>query len=137
MGLYDRIRCEYPLPDGFARTNGWQTKDLECALLDYTITADGRLVLDPDEEVPFTGTITFYSNNLLGCAFKGDRPVLATDDDGPPWSREYTATFVDGHLESISGGEVDMDQWQTFQRVTRSTLLKTLGLKKEESTTTP
>lgn len=42
MGLYDYVRCEVPLPDGF--TGELQTKDFDDAYMEtYTITKDGRL----------------------------------------------------------------------------------------------
>lgn len=44
MGMFDNVRCEMPLPVEWEPDDGfWQTKDLECALLRYTIQADGRL----------------------------------------------------------------------------------------------
>ncbi len=45
MGLYDHIRCEHPLPDGFDGDLEYQTKDTDEQYLGhYTITAEGRLV---------------------------------------------------------------------------------------------
>lgn len=53
MGMFDYIRCEVPLPDGFV--GELQTKDFDCAMGEHVITKDGRLVLailDHTEEVP-------------------------------------------------------------------------------------
>lgn len=46
MGLYDRIVCEYPLPEGLEKYQNqvFQTKDLGNTFTTYTITRDGRLV---------------------------------------------------------------------------------------------
>lgn len=43
MGLFDYVRCNVPLPDGF--DGELQTKDFDDAYLEtYTITKDGRLM---------------------------------------------------------------------------------------------
>lgn len=43
--MFDEVVCEYPLPDGFEefQDKGFQTKDLDNAMLVYVITTDGRL----------------------------------------------------------------------------------------------
>ena len=44
MGMFDEIRCEYPLPYSGYRLpprHIFQTKSLGSGLDDYTITADG------------------------------------------------------------------------------------------------
>jgi hypothetical protein len=53
MGMFDWVRCEVPLPDGF--DGPLQTKDFACELGEHVITKDGRLMLaalDRVEEVP-------------------------------------------------------------------------------------
>src|SRR5436305_2154048 len=71
MGLFDTIHCEYPLPDARHQDLDFQTKDLECFLDHYTITYDGRLVLqarrrglgpDRDIEWPIHGDIRMYTS---------------------------------------------------------------------------
>lgn len=58
MGMFDYIRCERPLPDGWGQEGsavGLQTKDFDCEMNTHVITADGRLMLeriDSVEEVP-------------------------------------------------------------------------------------
>jgi hypothetical protein len=44
MGLFDTVTCRYPLPDAAHQDLEYQTKDLECLLEHFTISADGRLV---------------------------------------------------------------------------------------------
>lgn len=53
MGMFDYIRCEVPLPDGWQASN-LQTKDFDCAMVEHVITKDGRLMMDigHDEMVP-------------------------------------------------------------------------------------
>lgn len=45
MSMFDRVIVEYPLPDaGAAAVKQWQTKDLNCGMDNYKITASGRLL---------------------------------------------------------------------------------------------
>ena len=44
MGMFDNLRCEYPLPDAAAQNFDFQTQSLDCLLDDYVITKEGRLV---------------------------------------------------------------------------------------------
>lgn len=61
MGMYDNIRCHFPLPD-LPDSVGiqFQTKSLDCLLDDYTINSYGRLILHykeyeptPKDELPY------------------------------------------------------------------------------------
>jgi len=42
MGMFDYVRSEIPLPNGF--TGDLQTKDFDCIMTTILIRADGRLV---------------------------------------------------------------------------------------------
>lgn len=129
MGLFDYVRCQVPLPDGF--DGELQTKDFDCPYLEtYTITNDGRLleryVSDrqpvPESEWEYAGDPdplhkiwheqskckSIYADrdtnfhgvlNFYGCA--GDRK------DGTWEWHEYNAKFTDGKLVSI---ERDMNR---------------------------
>lgn len=133
MGMFDTIKCLYPLPDGFdAEGLEWQTKDLECELDEYTITADGRLVHDewkyesvPDNERPYPEA-TEGLKSVMGSIrrvvtkpnvevpYHGDivfygsnvcasgHGMCVTDDDQPPQWREYSARFTNGRLQEIT-----------------------------------
>ena len=51
MGMYNSVDCEYPLPmpedpKGYTGSDGFQTKDFECALDVYIIDKDGQLLLE-------------------------------------------------------------------------------------------
>lgn len=50
MGMFDYIRCEAPLPDGWRPNGPLQTKDFDCDLVCHVITADGRLMLERIDE---------------------------------------------------------------------------------------
>lgn len=49
MGMFDYIRCEAPLPDGWT-PDELQTKDFACDLVTHVITKDGRLMLERIDE---------------------------------------------------------------------------------------
>lgn len=46
MGLFDEVIIQYPLPAELAeyQNDVYQTKDFDCALLEYVITAEGELI---------------------------------------------------------------------------------------------
>lgn len=118
MGMFDDIRCEVPLPDGWEHPS-FQTKSLDCEMALYRITADGRLErevfeLEPDgppgphpffkdwkdhqpmkranerwEPQEFHGDLFFYS-------YAGD----INGPDGIEW-HEYRARFTEGRLSSL------------------------------------
>ena len=114
MGMYDNLRCEYPLP-GDPGDIEFQTKDFDSILNEYRITVDGKLLIeeydiedrsDPNatgfmrfvgsmtripkgyKPVDFTGYVNFYGKGF-------ERPALETD-----WF-EYIATFEHGMLTSV------------------------------------
>lgn len=98
MGLYDDVKCFYPLPDGFVPgERDFQTKSLDSCMSLYTITEDGRLVDAWGDDVHHYGTVTFYHANW-GEAY---RDLRVTDNGEPPLWREYVATFRDGRLTDI------------------------------------
>lgn len=87
MGMFDYIKCEAPLPDGF--DGELQTKDFDCEMTTHIITKDGRLMLGSIrrvhkyEDANFHGLVHFYG----------------TDAD-ENW-HEYNARFTDGQLVRI------------------------------------
>lgn len=96
MGMFDYVRCEMPLPDGFEGKN-MQTKDLGCTMSTVTITKDGRLTgrvrewwweeYKPVRDLDFHGDMTFYD-------YEGDI-------NGSYVWHEYVARFTEGQLVSI------------------------------------
>lgn len=133
MGMYDEIRCEYPLPrTGYRVLPGhtFQTKDLECLLDKYTITAGGFLVLHrevwepvPEEERPHYGSPEW--EKPLGKWIGSMRAVPMGDEEVPHhgdilfydsfrvegeggrrvWL-EYKARFTEGFLSRIEVEDV-------------------------------
>lgn len=98
MGVFDYLRCEYPLPGPGNDGREWQTKDTPAMYLEeYTITVDGRLVhtraSHGDEPEGFcsnfTGEVRFYD---------------AWDRTAPPERSgriEYSAYFRDGRIREL------------------------------------
>lgn len=97
MGMFDTIRCEYPLRDKQFQKESFQTKSLECLLDEYKITKRGRLVLvgsgrrnksDQIVDTEHHGDIRFYTS-------VGER-----DDGSYEWV-EYEARFTEGTVKWI------------------------------------
>ncbi len=69
MGLFDDLKCEYPLPGTNPEKADiqFQTKDLSCEMRQYTITSDGRLVENSGREDhnSITATLNFYWSNVV------------------------------------------------------------------------
>lgn len=93
MGMFDEIRCDAPLPDGYDADGVWfQSKSFpDCGLCRYAITKAGRLLDAANNDLEPEGYLNFYTN---------DPPQ---DDSGGRASlwREYRAHFVAGQLRSI------------------------------------
>lgn len=89
MGMFDEIRCEAPLPDGFDGSRVWfQTKSFPFPCMQrYTITEGGRLVDSLGNDIEPDGYIIFYA-------------AEDSEDDRHSW-REYRARFREGALDQI------------------------------------
>ena len=89
MGMFDYIRCEYPMPEGYewAQKVEFQTKDLECQLDYYTIDKSGRIEAVGLGDACVNGDVRFY-----GC--EREPP------DGGRWI-ELVAHFDHGQLTSL------------------------------------
>jgi hypothetical protein len=69
MGMFDTVRCDYPLPIEGANTLAYQTKSFMAPSLDnYIIESDGRLIrVDSDTTTTvnmadFIGEVRFYTS---------------------------------------------------------------------------
>jgi hypothetical protein len=71
MGMFDQIRIKQPMPDGYQSDNWYQTKSMECLLVDYEVDENGQLWevsvygrRDPEGKQPisYTGGIHFYQD---------------------------------------------------------------------------
>ena len=103
MGMFDTLRCKYPLPDKIVQTDSFQTKSLDRLLDDYTITKTGKLILHRQRHyeasikkitIDFHGDLRFYT-------FKGSR-----EENNYEWF-EYIARFTDGKLQWIKRVDIE------------------------------
>ena len=122
MGMFDELRCEYPLPDAAVQDEVFQTKSFDRELTNYTITADGRLIHHtvrfesvPEEERPYygkpewenpvlrvAGSIKTISTGDVEVSHHGDvyfyTPRGAPQTESFEWF-EYQARFTEGKLQ--------------------------------------
>lgn len=129
MGMFDYVKCERPLPDGWDLTNdyvGLQTKCFGCEMTTILIRADGRLMIEdieyeatPDDELPYPdipiiGCIRPKSRkwrdlNFHGVFYFGGLEVIGYQEpDGRGYrapiyrNHDYAAKFTDGNLVSLT-----------------------------------
>jgi hypothetical protein len=120
MGMFDSIRCKYPLPVEGANALHFQTKDTdEQALDEFEIREDGTLWRedydiedrsDPTAEglLAMCGMMTRVNKRWVPCTFTGeicfytfwDEKVINDDDKTPGWI-EFSAYFVGGKLNQV------------------------------------
>jgi hypothetical protein len=82
MGLFDTIRCAYPLPDACTETE-FQTKSLDSGMETYCVTASGKLLDAQGHDTGLHGVLRMYTSDLAG-----------------HWW-EYEAKFTDGRLQHL------------------------------------
>jgi hypothetical protein len=119
MGMFDYVRCDAPLPDGFTPGDEFaQTKDTDCEMVTHTITADGRFMRSrivgmkdvPKAERPYPDAPDGDLRALVGSI----RTITEVREDTEMhgylvfyyYSRErglrqYRAKFTDGRLARI------------------------------------
>ena len=125
MGMYDDIKCDYPLPDTEVQDKTFQTKDFDCLLEEYLITKEGKLIhhtvrqeIVPEEEREYYGKPEWDEKpfvrmfGMLRSIPTGDVVVPHHGDirfytylgdpnsDDVKWY-EYEARFTEGVLTSI------------------------------------
>lgn len=100
MGLFDYVKCEYPLPDGEdGSCLEFQTKDFDDPYMNhYCIRDDGTLWLE-GEQIPFHGDLEFYTSNVNGSSPRG----CLTRNNEPATFWNYVARFTEGKVTSIKG----------------------------------
>jgi len=125
MGMFDDVKCEYPLPDTAAGMSlDFQTKSFGDGITggfmdNYTITAEGDLVfhkvaweLVPEEERPYWGKPEWKKNPLMQIA--GSMKTISLGDEimdyhgiiniynmvGETWY-EYEFKFTDGKVSEV------------------------------------
>jgi hypothetical protein len=117
MGMFDYLRCEYPLPAPNAQALDYQTKDTGAQYMDtYVITAEGRLVhekydvedrSDPKAEGldALLGSMTRVNKrNSEPLDFTGEISFYTGGDYNEPtrWWIEFSAYFINGLLQSMT-----------------------------------
>lgn len=108
MGLFDYLRCKYPLPVQGGSLDGWQTKDTPAQFCDeYEIREDGTLWHHAyDIEDAPEGSFGFNCTNRRWelCPHSGPLQFYDFKKNEKGWV-EYCAVFKDGqmkHLELIT-----------------------------------
>jgi hypothetical protein len=111
MGMFDTIFCEVPLPDRWLapKDEDFQSKDLECELLEHRIKRDGtfhrtvedrsqpRCLRDVGIDHSFNEELNFYSDETLAEEFQVG---LTWNARRSIW-HEYNAFFENGKLDRI------------------------------------
>jgi hypothetical protein len=118
MGMFDELRCRYPLQMPNATERVFQTKSLDCVMDQFEITAEGTLRReayeiedhsDPNATgiMALCGMMTRVNKRWEPCSFTGEvRFYGSTREDWSDWW-EFSAYFVKGalkHLEMITDG---------------------------------
>jgi hypothetical protein len=125
MGMFDELKCEYPLPDAAVQEETFQTKSLNRVMDRYTITQEGRLILHkvryevvPEEEREYYGTPEWDEKpfvrifGMLRSIPVGDVEIpyhgdiafytsTGSREEGDFEWFEYQARFTEGRLQSI------------------------------------
>jgi len=118
MGMFDYVRCEYPLPDyplnAPQEEIHFQTKDTdEQYLKTYVISAEGQLILE-DVLQDYTGGICFYDSNVVAIG-----PGTYTRDGEDSHWLEYISTFVHGKLTHIERSHYSFEPAQKSSQMWR------------------
>jgi hypothetical protein len=117
MGMFDYIRCDAPLPDGWSPGGPLQTKDFDCEMVCHVITNDGKLMLEridathivpkaerpypnePDDSILGMCGMLRINTGLYESDFHGVVNFYGHDENDR-W-HEYKAKFTDGRLVKI------------------------------------
>lgn len=116
MGMFDHIKSEIPMPDGYV--GELQTKDLGCNMDSLLIRADGRLLIEdckyevvpPEERQGDRSSLrsALFSLRVIDSTwcdldYHGDLRIYGSEkraDSETLW-HEYVVRFTHGQLESI------------------------------------
>ena len=119
MGMFDDVKCEMPLPDGW-QSYGLQTKDFGCEMTTLFIRKDGRLLVlesdweevpanerphpDPSDPLHFIGSMKAVNARWRDLDFHGVMNFYGSEGlhgaPGHVW-HEYNARFTDGQCVRI------------------------------------
>ena len=104
MSMFDTVKCDMSLPDGYQPESSFQTKDMGNEMAHYRITSQGRLVretegwfeneeLDPPKDTNYHGMVRFYDL---------ENSEEYPDDRSRCTWHEYDAKFTDGQCVDIT-----------------------------------
>jgi hypothetical protein len=96
MGLFDEVRCDYPLPSAAHQGLLFQTKDLDNILAEYRVTRRGRLVQTK-------GGWFAEARRRLSCPIHQDLRIYTSVEVGPEeheWV-EYVFRFTEGRVARV------------------------------------
>jgi len=110
MGMFDHLKCDAPLPDDrLAVGCRCQTKSLFNSMVDFTITAQGRLVYhrhtyEEDGETKLLGRLVIprykrIATEDIDMLYHGDVLFYGSKDQ-KTWV-DYVARFMEGQLQWI------------------------------------
>lgn len=110
MGMFDYVRCDHALPDGWDLTNdhvGLQTKHFDCDMTTIWITSEGRLKIErfEYETVPKSERPHPNDDGFLGMAGALRRVNCRWDD------LAFHGEFGFGGLEVIGRNPPDARGW--------------------------
>lgn len=112
MGMFDYIRCEYPMPATGANDLEYQTKDTPSQFMDlYLIRADGSLWREEYDIEDQSDPNATGLDALVGCATRVNKRFVPFDLTGgvafsyyDPASRElveWSSYFLNGKLREL------------------------------------
>lgn len=122
MGVYDNVTIEYELPEPNLPKEGWQTKDLDCAMLSFVLSKEGRLfervrgLKLVNDQIEETGEWKLADRNHEGVF----HVYLVTEDmkDGVPrpsemwvW-HEFEIVMIDGVVIRVR----NVEKWGKLKR---------------------
>lgn len=113
MGMFDELRCAYPLPAEGANDLEYQTKDTPAQWLDrYEIDKDGNLFHEQydTEDRSDPQATGFFA--LAGCQTRVNKRMVRVHDftgeirfydcPGPDEWIEFSSYFINGQLQSVT-----------------------------------
>lgn len=114
MGLYDNVRCKYPLPDPEAQDLEYQTKSTFAPYLEnYIITQDGRLLKEECDirEEPAPDSLLGVDLVRENCRwvqtdFRGELEIhtVVSQPDGSVRWYSYLFWFKDNRVTDLQRG---------------------------------
>ena len=119
--MYNSVDCEYPLPmpedpKGYTGSDGFQTKDFECALDVYIIDKDGQLLLerrdtewiegDPNsksflDKMGYVKTIKTWLEPLTNTCTIQFYDYIDSNKTDHDYFITYEAVFINGKISSV------------------------------------